>query len=321
MVDNTPGYIPRLFLIEIRFFNRRILGMYGLDRFLSLKNLGEDIIEEYRSIFKGILIQDPGNGGLDIIVAGDYIKLLHPTSEYCHWHTGRLEKRDNPLERIYCLKKPLSHLGYCRIHNNSLRALYSRCFSGGGIHSLGACKRLDEVFGKTITYSLYLIDYGLGAKVGTTRSWRVYERIAEQAHIVATKLMDSTSAYTIREYEIRIGSLHGLSEKPRKRPLRDILSHPPRHAFMRLLSIIDKVCRALNIPMPDQKIIFRIVPSTDIVYFNKAKSVEMKTVEGIDLEVLGYWAGYLLVARRNSNEYYIIKSRNMLYRNCLGVIR
>ena len=321
MVKNTSGYIPRLFLIETRFFNRRVLGLDGLDRFLGLKSISEDVIEEYRSTFRGIVIQDPGNGSLDIVVAGDYIKLLSPTNEYCHWHSGYLDKRDNPLERIYCLKKPLSSLGYCREHNDSLRAIYSRCFSGGGIHSLGACKRLDDVFGKTIMYSLYLLDYGLGVKVGTTRSWRIYDRIAEQPHVVATKLMESSSAYTIREYEMRIGNLHGLSEKPRKRSLRDILSYPPRYSFRRLLSIIEKISKTLNIPLPDQRTIFRIMPSIDIAYYNKAKNVEIKNIEGIDLEVIEYWAGYLMVTKRNSNEYYLIKSKNMLHMNCLGVIR
>ncbi|RLG84408.1 MAG: DUF2797 domain-containing protein [Thermoprotei archaeon] len=321
MVKNTSGYIPRIFLIEARFFNRRVLGLDGLDRFLSLKSIGEDVVEEYRSIFRGIIVQDPGAGSLDIIVAGDHIKLLSPTNEYCHWHNGYLDKRDNPLERIYCLKKPLSSLGYCREHNDSLRAIYTRCFSGGGIYSLGACKRLDDVFGKTIMYSLYLLDYGLGVKVGTTRSWRIYDRIAEQPHVVAARLMESSSAYTIREYEMRIGELHGLSEKPHRRSLRDVLSYPPRYSLKRLLSVIEKIGKILNIPLPDQRTVFRILPSIDIAYYNKAKNVEIKDVEGIKLEVMEYWAGYLLVSKCNGNEYYLIKSKNLLHRNCLGVIR
>ncbi len=298
-----------------------MLGAGGLDRFLGLGGMGSDVIEEYRLVFRGIIIQDPGDGGLDLVVPGDHVRLLPPANEYCRWHSGPIDRRDNPLDRTYCLREPVGGLGYCRGHSDSLRAVYTRCFSAGGLHSLGACRRLDDVFGRSIMYSLYLLDYGGGVKVGTTRSWRLYERIGEQPHVVATRLLETCSAYTVRDYEIRVGSLHGLSEKPRRRRLGDVVAFPPRNGLRRLLAVIDRVVRALGIPTPDQWIVFRVLPVVEIAYYGRARESGLGDLSGRVFEVIDYWAGYLLLSDRSANDYYVVRARDLLHRDCLGVVR
>ncbi len=315
-------YIPRLFYIETRFFSRQTLVSTGLDTFLGVESGLEEVVEEYKLLFHGILVQDPGSGELDLLISNDYIVFKPGYHEHCHWHNGPIDKRDNPLERSYCLKPLYTSLGYCREHYNSLRAVYSQCFTSSGLRSLSSCRRLDGKLGFSLKYSVYLLDYGYGLKVGSTRSWRLYDRIGEQPHVVALRLIEYSSAFETRDLELRIGSREGFTERPRRRGLKDIISYPPRLAYKRLYDASRKIVKELGLGIESSSLrLFKVTPSLDITYYVRARETSVDKLYNEKLEIMDYWMGYLLLASTRSSEYYVVKTRNLLHSDTVDVPR
>ncbi len=311
-------YIARLFFTEARFYSRRTLVGSGLDRFLGLKTGLDNVIEEYKLFFRGIIVQNLGTSELEFVTIGDKIVFREGGSERCRWHSGPIEERDNPMERTYCLNKIYTGLGYCREHMDSWRAVYTRCFSSSGLQSLGACRRLDSFYRDRIRYTLYLLDYGGGLKVGVTRSFRLYERVGEQPHVVATALAEYKSAFKARDTERTIGSMKGFTEAPKKRSIYRAIAFPPRTAFTRLYRVAEKIRAELG--GEGELKLFRVIPTIEPHLFLRATVKDVKEIYNLHLEIIGYWAGYLLASPTTSNEYYLVKANTILHKDLVGVL-
>lgn len=316
--------VPRLIYIETEFKSREKIENVGLDKYIKLSkssDLAVDYYEEYSLIFHGILVQNISENELFLISLNEHVVLAPGHQSFCKWHTGSLVKRDDPLKRSYCRLQQYTRLGYCREHDFSLRAIYDKCFSSSTIHSYTYCRELDERLKGSIKYSIYVLDYGLGFKVGSTKKWRLLDRIGEQPHIIATELLELDSAVKTRELERKIGMKEGFTEKPHKRLIKDVLSYPPKLSFRKLLSAINKLVRELNLSSYSYRL-FRVVPyNNDVLDFLKAKHVRLKDIIGVKLEVYGYWLGYLLLADRVSNNYFLVHMREILHRDTMGLVK
>ena len=310
--------IPRLFYVEAKFCSRENIGYGGLEVFLQVPK-EEDYITTYKLLFYGIIVHDTSSDELFLVAPGDYIVLGRGYKQLCRWHSGTLLKRDDPLKRRYCTKGVYSGLGYCREHNDSLRAIYDRCFSAGGLQSLGACKRLDIAIKNRLTYVVYLLDYGIGLKVGSTRSWRLYERIGEQPHVAAVKLYEETSALRIRELEVELGRKPGLTERPKKRGLKEIIYYPPRKSYKRLLDTSRKIIKEIR--SNTEINLFRVLPEIELTTYSRAENTVLERITDRKLEVINCWAGYLLLSEPNTDKYYVIKGRELLHRNSIEAIK
>jgi len=311
-------YIPRVFYVETRFHAREPIESVGLEAFIGISET-VNYLEEHVLKFHGIVLQDPVERELFLVTTGEYIVFTPGYTEYCKWHNGPLDKRDDPLKRTYCLKQAYTRLGYCREHDESLKALYDKCFASTGIHYITSCRKLDEKI-KDLTYVLYLLDYGHGLKVGTTRAWRLYTRIGEQPHIVATKFYETTKASEIRSLERKIGSREGFTERPHKRSLKDVIAYPPKLSYRRLSDVVKKLSRELGIELKEN-ILFRVIPSEDIAFYAKSREVSLSSIVGRKLEIIDYWAGYLLLSEPGTNTYYILKTKEILHRDSIGAIK
>jgi hypothetical protein len=306
--------IPRLFIAESILKTTVKLGPTGLDAFMETGSTGE--VRKYTTRFKGILLQDPVSGRLTLLQPGSSIVLARAYEEYCHWHNGPLHERDDPLRRKYCLLPATSELGYCRIHKDSLRALYTRCFGSAGLESLRSCSLLDEKLGDRVEYVVYILAYAPGKyKVGTTRLWRIHERIGEQPHILAAILYASRSALETRKLEIKIGRLNGFTERPR-RNLKSILSTPPETVAAGLRNMVERLRRTMNLKYAGEEY-FVVEPSRNKNLYATAKITDPLSLAGEKIILEDYYAGYMLVRRKNSREWLLVKGNSLLHLNSL----
>ncbi|RLG81113.1 MAG: DUF2797 domain-containing protein [Thermoprotei archaeon] len=300
------------------FHSKEYVGYGGLDQFIGTVHAREVI--RYRTRFQGIVSQEEGDRELHVITPGEKIAFTKPTQEYCRWHSGDLENGVDPVRRAYCLGKATSKLGYCAKHRQSLKAIYSKCFELAGIESIRNCQILDEKAGDKIEYAVYILAYSSsGLKVGATRYWRLIYRIAEQPHVLATMVYKSKSAIKTRELEVRIGKLSGLTEKP-KRSLNEALSTPLVTVVYRIEKIRDKIAKAFAIRNIGENPIFRVEPGIEVVPYIRAKEKGVRELEGLRLEVIDYYSGYLLLSYPNNNNYYIVRGNELLHRNVLKTI-
>lgn len=310
--------IPRLFYIETKFYSKEHVKTYGLDAFIGLKQTKE--LVRYKLVFYGIIVQEEGAHTLHLIPPGDKIIFIQSYTEHCRWHSGPLDKRDNPLAREYCIREAVSELGYCSQHRSSDRAIYSRCFSSAGLESLRNCWMLDEKYRGKISYTVYLLAYNHNKfKVGSTRTWRLTDRVAEQPHIAATVLYQSNSAVKTRNIEIKAGKLEGLTEKPHRK-LKETIKTPIPPAILKLEKVLERTQRILGIKQEEQPLIFRVEPSTDITEYLKAKETALKQIIGKQLILQDYYAGHLLLEETNTNTRYLIKANQILHSPSLKVI-
>ena len=310
--------IPRLIYLQSKFYSKTYIKQAGLDSFFNKKSEPPELLR-YKIILNGIIIQETGTTLLHIASINDKIILSKSLNEYCHWHDGPLDKRDNPLERTYCIKPIISELGFCREHLHSDRAIYIRCFGTAGLESLRNCVILDKKYDEKIEYSVYLLSYGQESiKVGTTRSFRIFERIAEQPHVVATILAKTRNAYEARDIEIRAGKLPWLTERPR-RSLKTVISKPLSPSLYRLKNLREKTVYALGIN-DSNPMFFQVLPVDDISYYLKAREAHLEDLEGKKLEILGFWGGYLLLSDISMNNYYILRAKEILHKDTIKII-
>ncbi len=313
--------IPRLYFIEARFSSKEYIRGSGLDAFMSGGGGGGRAVEKYRLVYYGVILQEEGSKNLVLAGPDEDVVILQGYEEYCHWHSGPLWERDNPLEREYCTRPALGELGYCGVHRDSLRANYSRCFSSSGLDSLRSCWILDEKLGDRVEYAVYLLAYGHNRfKVGSTRYWRLMERLGEQPHILATILYRSRSAVKTRDVEIRAGRLEGLTERPR-RSLRDVLYVPPGQVVNRLEKTAEKARRSLGLKGEWEPRFIRVEPMIGLEKFHRIPEKKIVEVAGKHLYIRDYYAGYLLLEERNTNEKYLLKGNSLLHTSSVKLTR
>ena len=310
--------IPRVFYFDTKFLSKEYVGKGGLDSFLG-SSLAREIIR-YKMRFYGIIVQEEGSSSLHLISPGEKIVLMRNGLSYCRWHDGPLEERDNPLDRKYSVRRAETRTGFCNQHRDTLRAYYSMCFESMSIESLlRYCWMLDEKAGDKIEYAVYLLAYGVnGFKVGSTRYWRIVDRIAEQPHVLATILYRFNKAVKTRETESSIGKIEGLTEVPR-RTLRVSLNTPVSSVVYKIDRYREKIERVIGVKTIDYTP-FRVEPGVDITYYVKAREVKIDDLVDKHLELIDYYSGYLLVSDINTNTYYIVKGNRLLHKNVLKTI-
>jgi len=275
----------------------------------SVEPLGEDKLE-VRSIsgfetfkirlFKveldSLILQHPSSTDT-IRYRGPMRILPRPWVSYCKWHSGPLDSRDKPWERIYCNVRAE---GYCRQHRRSDRYLYDMCMGLKGKRALEACRILDKRV--RTEYALYLLDSGGSKpKVGVTRTFRLYERIAEQNHVVATLLAVYERAEEARRAEMKISELGFATEHQRGR--RSKLGRG--HAALRLAETAEKVSKFLGHEWSGM--LFTIVHEEPL-----PKRVDLNKAIGEEFYPVGYWGGLILVRGREG--VYSLEERPMLHR-------
>ncbi|MCE4609750.1 MAG: DUF2797 domain-containing protein [Desulfurococcales archaeon] len=230
-----------------------------------------------------------------------------PWIQYCRWHSGPIDRKDDPLERIYC---NINSDSYCRQHKRTTRALYELCVTLHGDKGLEICKLLDKKV--STEYVVYLTDFGGSKpKVGMTRSFRFVERLAEQAHIVATPLLTTNSAYEARRLEIKI-SASGLAQEIKRRTLR--VNRSIGESAARLSYWAKRISEALGIDWGGR--LLRVTPPDDLQYYMQT---DPQKIAGMPFIVKGFWGGYLLVEAREGRKY-AINTRVLQHRDSLDFL-
>ena len=271
-------------------------------------------VREYEVIFKGLIAQEP-DGEILLVKPGTAIRLVEG-QEYCKWHNGPIDRKDNPLERKYCINPSRSSLGYCLKHLRSDRALYDRCVSGMGNEALEACRIIDRKY-PDLEHAVYLIVLPTGkVKVGITRRFRIYERIAEQQHLLATQLTVTRSVLEARRIELKISS----ETKAVDKGLRGLMGRTSitiEQAYNILENMINNIRKNFNLVSSpgDHVEFFRIAPSKHLV-----QSEELRTPSKTEeLFLRDYWGGYLFL-EDSSGKIYAIKTTRILHKKLLMIL-
>ena len=241
-------------------------------------------VEEYTVDLDSLIIQPPGlpdvgryNGPLQVAP--------RPWRRYCKWHNGPLDARDEPWRRIYCTAQVNGRYEFCRQHRRSDRFLYNLCMSLRGTQALEACRELDKRL--RAEYAVYLLaQQGGHVKVGTTRLFRVLERIAEQPHAAATVISVYDSALEARRAEIAV-SKAGIASEHRPRSRRARLPAPGPAAAL-LAAAAEQAAKLLGVDW-DRRIMRVKPPATPPLQPMGAPA------PGSSFVVAGYWGGMLLV--------------------------
>lgn len=256
---------------------------YNGDKTLSAGLLGEDVrVAFYTVTPDSLILQDPEYAEAyrlkdmrDLRIAGA------PYTSYCRWHNGPLSMPDKPWERIYCNVPSDS---YCKQHKRSLRHLYELCSTLHGPKGLEACKAVDRI--ERAEYAVYLTDWGGGKpKVGMTRLFRLYERIAEQAHITATLLAITDSAYKARSLEMLI-SKSGLAQEQKRQSLR--LRRSLGESALILKRWAEKIASTAGVEWDGT--LFTVRPAS----IDPKSFRPVRDPSGLEIaDINGYWAGYV----------------------------
>jgi len=309
--------IPRTLFFETKYCCRETIERVGLDYFIDRGKPYE--IARYRLVFHGLVVQEL-SGSLHVVKPGDRVVFTPDTATYCRWHESPLEERDNPVERKYCTRKAETHTGFCNQHRNTPRAYYSLCFESMSLENiLRYCWSLDEKMGSRVEYAVYLLAYSSsGFKVGSTRYWRLRDRVAEQPHVIATLLYKFDKALKTREVESTLGKLDELTEVP-KRSLHTALNTPIQSTVARLAWIKAKIEKTTGLKTEENEV-FRVDPGTDAKLYLTAKTTSIEYLIGKSVEVVDYYAGYLLLSEANTNAYYLIKASSILHRDVLKAV-
>lgn len=310
--------IPRTIYIRTVFSSREYVGAYGLEAYTGLSTT--NVVETHKVVFYGLLAQEEGFTNTHLINSSEYIVFKTPRSEFCRWHSGPLNVEEDPLKREYCVEKSHTAQGYCRYHRDDAKALYSCCFESRGLDGLVCCEQLDKLFRDSIVYLIYMLAFSSnGFKVGSTRKWRMLQRLAEQPHVIASTLYVSNSACDARMVESRAGKLPWLTEVPR-RDVYGTISTSLRMVLNRFVMLREKTLRTLRLAETELELV-RVKPSFDLEAFHKARIADLKSLLDKKLEVFEYGYGYLLLSDIVSNEYFLIKFSDIMNRDCLKTIR
>ncbi len=290
------GVILRLVYKSVEPLNKEKI------EFRSFTGIETFIVQNYKVNFEFLIIQRPST--TDVLKYKGPLRILpHPWTPYCKWHSGPLDSKDEPWNRIYCNIKAK---GYCRQHRHSDRYLYDLCLGLKGERALEACKILDKRI--KAEYVVYMLDSGATKpKVGTTRAFRIYERISEQDHFVATVLAIYDSLYKARETEMKISSL-GFASEHQRRSKAHRLDKP--RAVARLSETAEKVSKFIGQEWNGR--LFSIA---------KPKSmpplVSVESIMGEEVVPIDYWGGLLVM--RSSKGIFSVEERPMLHNLSLEI--
>ncbi|MCE4627740.1 MAG: DUF2797 domain-containing protein [Desulfurococcales archaeon] len=279
------------------------------ERRVSAGLLGSEYrVKEYSISWAKILLQDPAMVELQEAPENAVFRLApEPWVEYCRWHSGPLDRPDNPLERIYC---NLPAEGYCREHKRTDRALYELCLTLRGERGLGACRMLDSKI--RAEYVVYMTDFGgRKPKVGVTRRFRVFERLAEQAHITATILATTDSAYKARKMEMTLSS-RGLAQEAHRRSVQ-AARRPIGESVARLAYWAEQAARILGVSWSGP--IVRVVPPSG---FDGYRIV--RRLDGIgSFKVKFYWGG-LLGVEAGGGRKLLLSTRQLQHKDSIVLV-
>ena len=261
----------------------------------------EVVVERYLVEYRGLILQKPHTPDA-MRYRGPLAIAPQPWKEYCRWHSGPIDARDDPATRIYCT---MTAEGYCREHKRSLRAIYEYCMSLRGDRAIGACRMLDKEV--SLEYVVYMTDGGSSKpKVGVTRRFRLYDRVAEQNHNVATVIAILDSALEARRLEMRISRAGLATESQARRSSTNLQS-----GIRMLIAAAEKASRIAGKEWDGR--LFRVVPR-NLVALRRLKETSPESLEGQLLEVVDYWAG-LLLAKTSDGRPVVLRVRKMVHRD------
>jgi len=264
------------------------------------------VVEEYSVRLDSLIVQP-----LDYPDVGRYRGPLRlapwPWWRYCKWHNGPLDRRDEPWRRIYCTSRVNGAYEYCRQHRRSERFLYDICMGLRGEKALEACRRLDQAV--NAEYAVYLlVQQGGRLKVGSTRAWRVLERVSEQPHAAATVVAVFDSAYEARRAEMKISS-RGLASEHRPRAQRRL--PPPGAAAAALSRAAEEASRLLGVEWDGR--IFRVPPPGGA----PPRPVDPARLGEDQYRLAGYWAGLLGLEDASRGLVFWVDERKLLHQNSI----
>ncbi|MEZ0394740.1 MAG: hypothetical protein ABWK00_06865 [Desulfurococcaceae archaeon] len=309
--------IPRFFFMKHEDAGLERIGAGGILRFLGAP-APEVFVRRYVAHFAGIAAQPEGQEGLVLVRPGDIIVLEGPAGPYCQWHSGRLDERGDPLGRRYCTSEAKGELGFCQEHARSEHALYYMCFASVG-RVPKECEELDRLMGNSVEYAVYVVAVGRGKlKVGSTRLWRLVERIGEQPHVLAAAVKLTRSAVEARRLEARLGEVEGFSEQPGRRTFQRAREDLGA-AAMSILSGIEKASKALGEDLGATEL-FRVEPGEPEVA-RGAREAELGELLGRRLELLGYHMGYLFLGIPGSSDRLAIRGGGLLHGHAIKLSR
>ncbi|MGC9209787.1 MAG: hypothetical protein ACP5FT_00725 [Acidilobus sp.] len=248
---------------------------------LLVPKVGNFEVKVYSSRLEYLLVQPEGYS--DVFAYRGPLRLApEPWTSYCQWHDGPLDEADDPTKRLYCV---VQAEGFCSKHRRSERAVYTICLDSRSQEALEACKKIDQSVKSE--YVVYMLDFGGDKpKVGTTRKFRLLERIAEQPHLLATVLLETDSLYQARRAEISL-SRQGLAVESWRH--RWVLGLDLYFSALRLSEHAEKAAKALGVSWSGE--MFTVgsdVPQKPVI-------VEPGLLEGKEINVLGAWGGFLLL--------------------------
>jgi hypothetical protein len=205
-----------------------------------------------------------------------------PWTSYCQWHNGPLEEADDPTKRLYC---PVPAEGFCSKHRRSDRAIYTLCLDSRSPEALEACKAVDKkVQGE---YVVYMVDFGGDRpKVGTTRRFRLLERIAEQPHVTAAVLMVTDSLYKARRAEMTL-SKEGVGVESWRH--KWVLGLDLYFSATRLAEFAERASKVLGEQWSGEI----LTVTADVPH--KPMLAEAELLVGKSFRVIGAWGGYLVL--------------------------
>jgi len=294
--------IPRVVVREFKYLGiERISSKVGLETFVFAGSKEPPVdVEIYKLMFKGLLAQEETNPNLILLEPGTRVRIkCQPWKVYCRWHNGPIDREDNPLLRKYCIR-PLTRetVGYCSLHEKSIRALYDRCLSSVGVSCLSKCLKLDEILDGKINFIVYIIDYGGSKiKVGVTREFRLLHRVSEQPHVVAKVIYKTNSAYEARKIETMLShKLKALTERPGDRNLASSLSSNLKVAIARISNVMNNIARMLGEnAIPKTPLIKVTLQNINVIKNFSEINLRMEHTYNSVMEVVDYWGGYLFL--------------------------
>ncbi len=274
-------------------------------RLAMIEGASEWRIKVYEAQYDSLIVQRPDSPDAVRLEARSIALADPPWREYCRWHSGPLDARDEPWTRIYCTVRAE---GYCKQHRRSPRAVYEACMSLNGERALAACRLLDSLV--RTEYVVYVTDGGsLKPKVGVTRRFRLLDRLAEQPHTVAAVVAVTDSAYAARRIEMSVSSRGIASERRPRRPSRSV----------RLAEAASLVARASEEAARlagydwDGRLV-RVTSSVERIVRSTPEARPEK-LYGVRASIAGYWGGYLVL--HSHGRALVVSDRRLAHRDSL----
>jgi hypothetical protein len=309
--------ILRLVYFEPRLESTSEVKVFSLQSFVpGGEPGGRVLIDRYRTGFKGLLLQPVGADSVFLVGPGTKVRIKEPSQRFCLWHTGDIAEKDDPLSRKYCVETVVTPQGFCPKHRNTLRALYTLCFTLGGTGSLEYCRQLDKALAGEGRYSVYATVLHGKVKVGSTRSWRYIERLAEQPHSVSTVIAETTSSYEARSLELRLGRTGGLTEHLRFE-LRKVLEEDLARDVNVLVNKLRKLSQQ-GLTIKVGKLVK--VDADDPALLRTVSERKVSELSDKTLELVSYYSGYIVFYDPAESAYAAVRANQLLHGDSVVVL-